>query len=457
MPKVQADGLPLPQRYGAILTIVIGISMAVLDGAIANVALPTIATDLHATPASSIWVVNAYQIAIVISLLSFSFLGDMFGYRRIYKCGLVVFLLSSLFCALSDSLQMLTLARVIQGFGGAALMSVNTALIRLIYPQRFLGRGMGINSFIVAVSSAAGPTIAAAILSIASWKWLFLINVPLGIIALLLAMRFLPPNGSRASKPRFDLPSAVMNALTFGLLITALSGFAQGQSLTLIGAELVVMVVVGIFFIRRQLSLPVPLLPVDLLRIPLFSLSICTSVCSFCAQMLAMVSLPFYLQTVLGRSEVETGLLLTPWPLATMVMAPLAGYLIERVHAGLLGALGLFIMAAGLFSLVLLPASPTDINIIWPMILCGAGFGLFQSPNNHTIITSAPRERSGGASGMLGTARLLGQSRGAALVALMLNQFGDNGTHVSLIAAAILALIAACVSGLRITQPRSRA
>lgn len=193
MPKVQADGLPLPQRYSAILTIVIGISMAVLDGAIANVALPTIATDLHATPASSIWVVNAF----------------------------------------SDSLQMLTLARVIQGFGGAALMSVNTALIRLIYPQRFLGRGMGINSFIVAVSSAAGPTIAAAILSIASWKWLFLINVPLGIIALLLAMRFLPPNGSRASKPRFDLPSAVMNALTFGLLITALSGFAQ----TLIAAE----------------------------------------------------------------------------------------------------------------------------------------------------------------------------------------------------------------------------
>ena len=441
MPKVQADGLPLPQRYGAILTIIIGISMAVLDGAIGNVALPTIATDLHATPASSIWVVNAYQIAIVVSLLSFSFLGDMFGYRRIYKCGLVVFLLSSLFCALSDSLQMLTLARVIQGFGGAALMSVNTALIRLIYPQRFLGRGMGINSFIVAVSSAAGPTIAAVILSIASWKWLFLINVPLGIIALLLAMRFLPPNGSRA----------------FGLLITALSGFAQGQSLTLIGVELAVMVVVGIFFIRRQLSLPVPLLPVDLLRIPLFSLSICTSICSFCAQMLAMVSLPFYLQTVLGRSEVETGLLLTPWPLATMVMAPLAGYLIERVHAGLLGALGLFIMAAGLFSLVLLPASPADINIIWPMILCGAGFGLFQSPNNHTIITSAPRERSGGASGMLGTARLLGQSSGAALVALMLNQFGDNGTHVSLMTAAILAVIAAGVSGLRITQPRSQA
>lgn len=173
--------------------------------------------------------------------------------------------------------------------------------------------------------------------------------------------------------------------------------------------------------------------------------------------MLAMVSLPFYLQTVLGRSEVETGLLLTPWPLATMVMAPLAGYLIERVHAGLLGALGLLVMASGLFALVLLPEAPSDLNIIWPMILCGAGFGLFQSPNNHTIITSAPRERSGGASGMLGTARLLGQSSGAALVALLLNQFGDNGTHVSLLMAGILATVAAVVSGLRITQPRVQA
>ncbi|MFZ5360517.1 MFS transporter [Enterobacter hormaechei] len=221
MQKNVSDGLPLPQRYGAIATIVIGISMAVLDGAIANVALPTIAKDLNASPASSIWIVNAYQIAIVISLLSLSFLGDMFGYRRVYQCGLVVFTLTSLFCALSDSLHTLTLARIAQGFGGAALMSVNTALIRLIYPQRHLGRGMGINSFIVAVSSAAGPTIAAAILSVASWQWLFAINVPLGIVAIFFALRYLPENGPKSTMPRFDLPSAVMNALTFGLLYRA--------------------------------------------------------------------------------------------------------------------------------------------------------------------------------------------------------------------------------------------
>ena len=452
MDKNLPDGLPAPQRYGAILTIVLGLTMAVLDGAIANVALPTIASDLNASPASSIWIVNAYQIAIVIALLPLSFLGDMVGYRRIYKIGLVVFTFTSLACALSRSLEMLTLARVAQGLGGAALMSVNTALIRLIYPRRFLGRGMGINSFVVAVSSAAGPTIAAAILSMASWQWLFLINVPLGVISLVLAMRYLPANVGGSKVTRFDLPSAIMNALTFGLLITALGGFAQGQSGELVLAEVIAMLVVGFFFVRRQLRMPVPLLPVDLLRIPIFSLSIC----SFCAQMLAMVSLPFFLQSMLGRSEVETGLLLTPWPLATMVMAPLAGYLIEKFHAGLLGAIGLLVMACGLFGLAMLPSTPTDLDIIWRMALCGAGFGLFQSPNNHTIVSSAPAHRSGGASGMLGTARLLGQSTGAALVALLFNLLGNSGTHTALLLAGILAVVAAAVSGLRVTQPRAR-
>ncbi len=430
MPSIAPqDGLPLPQRYGAIITIALGIMMAVLDGAIANVALPTIARDLSASPAESIWIVNAYQIAIVISLLSLSFLGDMLGYRRIYQAGLVLFIATSLFCALSSTLTTLTVARVLQGFGGAALMSVNTALIRIIYPQRFLGRGMAINSLIVAVSSAAGPTIAAAILAVASWQWLFLINIPFGLAALWLALRFLPDNPQKARQQKFDIPSAVMNALFFGLLITALSGFSQGQPASLIVAELAALLVTGIIFVRRQLTLPVPLLPVDLLRLPLFSLSIGTSVCSFCAQMLAMVSLPFYLQNVLGRDEVATGLLLTPWPL----------------------------FAAGLFLLAMLPAQPADADIIWRMMLCGAGFGLFQSPNNHTIISAAPRNRSGGASGMLGTARLTGQSAGAALVALMFNLFSDSGTHASLILAGGFASAAAAISLVRLTQSRAPA
>ncbi len=452
MTTTVSDGLPAPQRYGAILTIALGLTVSVLDGAIANVALPTIAQDLHASPASSIWIVNAYQLAITISLLSLSSLGEIFGYRRIYMIGLVVFSITSLACALSDSLATLTFARILQGFGAASIMSVNVALVRIIYPQRFLGRGMGINALIVAVSSAAGPTVAAAVLSFANWPWLFAINLPIGLVAFCLAAKFLPANPVKTSGQKFDFISSLMNALTFGLLISAISGFAQGQNRLLILAEVIVLVIVGWFFVRRQLNKTSPLLPVDLLRIPIFTMSLCTSMCSFAAQMLAFVSLPFFLQNTLGLNAVETGLLLTPWPLATMVMAPIAGRLVERYHAGILGGIGLVVFSAGLYSLALLPDHPSHLNIIWRMIVCGAGFGLFQSPNNHTIVSSAPRSRSGGASGMLGTARLLGQSTGAAMVALMFNLFSAHGTHASLVLAGSLALAGAIVSVMRMTQ-----
>ena len=148
--EVEWDGLPIPKRYWAILAIAMGITVSVLDGTIANVALPSIAEDLQATPAMSIWIVNAYQLAIVVSLLSLSSLGDILGYRRVYIGGLLIFSVTSLACALSNSLLTLTVARVFQGFGAAALASVNTSLIRIIYPKRYLGRGMGINALVVA-------------------------------------------------------------------------------------------------------------------------------------------------------------------------------------------------------------------------------------------------------------------------------------------------------------------
>ena len=160
-------------------------------------------------------------------------------------------------------------------------------------------------------------------------QWLFAINVPLGIVAIFFALRFLPANGPKSTMPRFDVPSAVMNALTFGLLITALSGFAQGQSMALTGIELIALLVTGFFFVRRQLALPVPLLPVDLLRIPLFSLSICTSICSFCAQMLALVSLPFFLQSVVRTFRRWRPGCCYALALATMVMATAGGLLLN--------------------------------------------------------------------------------------------------------------------------------
>lgn len=446
------DGLPLPKRYWAILATALGVGMSVLDGTIANVALPTIAHDLGTNPSVTIWVVNAYQLAITISLLSFSSLGDIYGYRKVYLSGIALFSVTSLICALSGTFWMLTIARILQGFGAAAITSVNTALLRIIYPKKFLGRGMGINALVVAVSAAAGPSIAAALLSLGDWHYLFAINVPIGLTALAVGWAHLPANPVKEKGLKFDKISSIMNAFTFGLLIFSLEGITHKQNVILIIGGICVLGVLGYFFIRRQLRQTHPLLPVDLLRIPIFSLSIGTSICSFTGQMLAMISLPFFFQNTLGKSDVTTGLLLTPWPVATIIMAPLAGRLVERIHAGILGAIGMAIFAAGLFLLATLPADPTDMDIIWRLFICGAGFGLFQTPNNSTIISSAPTDRSGGASGMLGTARLLGQTLGATLVAMLFNLVPHHSTQVCLYLGGAFAVIAAIVSSLRIPQ-----
>jgi DHA2 family multidrug resistance protein-like MFS transporter len=441
-------GLPLPQRYHAIVVVALGITLAVLDSAIANVALPTIARNLHASAASSIWIVNAYQLAVTISLLPLASLGDRIGYRRVYLCGLALFTLASLGCALATSLQALAAARMVQGLGGAGIMSVNTALVRIIYPRSKLGRGVAINAMVVAIASALGPTIASGVLSIAPWPWLFAINVPIGIAACAFGLRVLPFNDVHPA--RYDYWSAVLNALVFGLLIFAVDGLGHGERGIWVTAEFVGAAAIGWYFVRRQLNQSAPLLPVDLLAIPVFALSVATSVGSFCAQTLAFVALPFLMQDTFGLSQVQTGLLMTPWPLVIVAAAPLAGRLSDRYPAGILGGIGLAFFTLGLLLLAMLGTHPTTFDIVWRMALCGLGFGTFQSPNNRQMISSAPRNRAGGASGMLGTARLTGQTLGAALVALIFGLAPQHGPTVVLYVATGFAGVAAVISTLRL-------
>ena len=418
------DGLPPHQRLGAVAAIVISVGLASMDTSIANTALPTIAGDLNASPAASIWVVNAYQLALVVSLLPFASLGEIYGYRRVYAWGLALFTMASLACACSWSLPSLTAARVLQGFGASGVMSVNTALIRFIFPARSLGRGVGLNAMVVATSTAIGPTVAAGILSVASWQWLFAVNVPFGVVALVLAWRALPLT-PRAFH-RFDMLSALLNAGTFGLLIFGISDAAHGGAAMISVGVLLGALLCGVLLVRRQLGLTAPMLPVDLYRRPMFALSSLTSMSSFAAQGLAFVSLPFYFQMMLGRSAVETGLLLTPWPVVTAIMAPIAGPLSDRYPPAILCGVGLTALAAGLVLMAGLPPHPDSFAIVWRMLLCGAGFGFYQSPNLKAIMSSAPPERSGGASGIVATSRLMGQATGAALVALC---FGLSATH----------------------------
>lgn len=455
------DGLPPPARYRAMVVIILGLALSVLDATILNLALPGIARDLQATAAQAVWVVNAYQVAALALLLPCATLGDLVGYRRVYLSGLVLFTAASLGCVLSDSLPLLAAARAIQGLGAAAIMSVNAALVRLIYPARMLGRGVAINSLVVATASVAGPSLAAGILSVASWPWLFALNLPLGVVVLWLGFRALPKNlVAPPDGARLSWLDVLLNALMFSLVFLGVDALgtrtgpaATSSALTGGVAMLLGGVVVGVVYVRRQLAQPVPLFPLDLLRIPVFALSMCTSVAAFAAQMLAYIALPFLMLDSYGRSPLQAGLLITAWPLAIVVVAPIAGRLIGRYPDGLLGGIGLGAMAVGLALLAALPAQPADADIVWRMALCGIGFGLFQSPNNHTIVTTAPAHRSGGASGMLGTARLTGQTVGAVLVAIIFrfaSAHDGRGPIIALALAASFAAVAGAFSTLRL-------
>lgn len=421
--------------------------MSVIDSSIANIALPSIAREIGASAATSVWIINAYQLAITVLLLPLAALGDRVGYRRVYLPGLLLFVIGSLACALSNTLTGLIAARMFQGIGAAAIMSMNAALVRATYPRDQLGRGIGYNALVLSISAAAGPTVAASILSVASWPWLFAINLPIGLAAYLIGVKTLPHTTGHGREPNYL--SAAYSAVAIGTLVFGCETLARGEN-RLGLAMLLVAVIAGVLLVRRDRSRAAPLLPLDLLRIPIFSLSLGTSIVSFGAQMLALVTLPFLLQTLLGRSVLETGLLLTLWPLSVGITAPLAGRLADRHPAGLLGGIGLGVFATGLLLLSYLGPHPGTLAILLPMALCGAGFGFFQSPNNRTLVNAAPRERSGAAGGMIATARLLGQTAGTVAVAAGFHQLGMGSAHLLLRFAAAAAAIAAGISLLRL-------
>jgi DHA2 family multidrug resistance protein-like MFS transporter len=422
--------------------------MASLDTAIANIALPAIAADLHASPADVIWVVNVYQIALVATLLPLAALGEIVGHNRIYLGGLLLFTLASMACACAWSLPSLLAARVLQGLGASGIMSVNTALVRFVYPERMLGRGFGHNALVVATAFTLGPTIASGILALGPWPWLFAINIPFGLVAILIGMKTLPQTPRAAHA--FDVPGALLTAASVGLFVLGIGSAAHKAAPGLVVSELVAGVLLGWLLLRRQANHPAPMLPIDLFRRPVFALSAATAICSFAVQGLGFVALPFYLEDILARSQVETGFLMTPWPLVVAFMAPVAGRLSDRYPAGILGGLGLVLLSLGMLLLALLPATPGIADIVWRMAVCGCGFGFFQTPNMKALMSSAPSGRSGGASGIVATARLTGQTTGAALAALCFGLAGRDGATVALALGSGFAAVGSVMSFLRL-------
>ena len=435
------------QRRMAMLALMTVILLASLDTTISNTALPNIVKELHAHEAAVIWIANAYQIAMIATLLPFAALGDSVGYRKVYLQGLVLFCIASLICGMAASLNGVVLGRVLQGVGAAAMMSVNIAFIRHLYPPEHLGRGLSLNALIVALGFALGPLFASIILSFLSWHWLFLLNLPVGGIALGLSLYYLPE--IKAKSPNFDYRSGILCMLFLGLLSFGLCALQNQGNPILVSLAIIISLLCFICLVRLQANHPAPILAIDLFKIPVIGLSSITSFFAFATQALALVSLPFLFQNNLNISLISTGFLLTAWPVVVAIMAVVVSPLSDRFSAGILCSLGLIILSIGMFSLTLLSADSSHSMIIFDLSLCGIGFGLYQAPNMKAIMSNAPTHRSGGASGIVAISRLMGQTCGAALVAQCFHLWQQQGPEMALWLGCICAALGCIFSALR--------
>jgi len=443
-------------RHGAYFSIIVGVFVSVLDATAINLLLPSIADDFNASTSSAILIINAYHISILVMLLPLAAIGERIGHSKVHLYGFALFTIASLLGSVVESLEALVTARILQGMGAAGIMSVNAALLRLSFPEALLGRKLAAISMAAAIASVSGPALASVILSIASWQWLFALKVPIGVIAILAGYGNFPHNDSQS--PAFSGASLLLNTATFSFFFIGLSLLTSDlhENALLTGWIMIVIGVLlaGVYF-RHQLRQPQPLFPLDLLRIRDFSLPIAASTGAYLALTIVHIGLPFTLLHTYLYDAYQASALLLAWPLAMILFSPLAGRLVGRCSDGAISSMGLLIFAVGVFSLALMSAQPTDMGLFWRIFLCGAGFALFHVPNNHSIVTATPLERSGSGSAMLSTSRLTGQSLGAACIAMLFVIWpGQNGRaeNVGLFVAggfAVASLLLGCLQARR--------
>lgn len=420
------EGLPGRERRMALAALMTSTTMAVFDGSMVNIALPQMAQRLNVAPADAVWIANAYLLSTAMTLAIFAALATRLGYRLLFCIGLSVFTLASLGCACSPSLEMLIAMRVLQGIGGAATLSIAPAILRTIFPNRLLGRVLGLNALLIAGCTAIAPTVSGILLTHAGWEWLFAVNLPLGTIALAFSLRVLPGrSGPRGGA--FDVQGGFFSALMLGCAVLASTAFSRPGGWPTALAFGVVAIVSALAFIRRQRRAPHPLLPLQLFAAPRFSLAALTSLSSFVAQGISFVALPFLFQQIYGYSTLTAALLFTAWPVGIVLVAPHAGRLADRYAPARIATVGLMLFALGLALLALLPEKAAMWDIALRSLICGMGFGCFQSPNNKEMLAGAAREFSSYAGGVLAIVRTFGQCVGAALVGILLSLWAPHG------------------------------
>lgn len=438
--KNDTAGLPLPRRYAAIAAVSLATIISSIDNGCVNIALPTLARDLHIEPSAAVLVVTVFQLVLIMVVLPASALGDRIGHRKLFLYGQVMFVIASLLCLVAQSLPALMLIRSIQALGIAAASSVSSAMIRSIYPQARLGAGLGFNTIVAATSASIAPTLGGLILSFTSWRWLFCVTVPLSLLSMMIGRKALPDPRCRIES--YDAVAALLCAAMFGFAIFGLENGVRGGAAALSVSLIALAVLVGTAFFRRQRGQAQPLLPIDLLCQPTIALASFAVLLTAIGSMTVLLTLPFQLQHTLGYSPAEAGLILGAWPVVMMAAAPAAGILSDRIAAGWLGSTGMAIAVLGMASLALLPdMPPTHLDIMWRLGLAGVGFGLFTSPMARLVIGSAPMARAAAAGALSLTTRMIGLVLGSIAAAVFLAVEHHSALNPPLFAAA-LALIA---------------
>ncbi len=426
---------PVRSPWAVLAVLCLGLFMILLDGTIVNIAIPHIQDYFDTTFGNIEWVMNAYILAFAVLLVTLGRFGDLWGRRKLFMIGMVLFTIGSAACGLAPSIYLLIAARVLQGIGGAAMMPATLSIIAAVFPAGKRGAAMGVWGGVSGLATAIGPTLGGIIVQYVSWpaagdswRWIFLVNIPIGVVGVLLTLRIVPESKNPTAVQTLDLPGVgLISASLFCLTFALVEGQQYGwTSATILGLFAAAAVAFGLFYWREH-RVSQPLIDFSLFRSPTFAAGNATGLLLSAAMMGAFFTIPIFLQSVLGYSAIKAGLVMAPMSVIIIFAAPAAGMLSDRLGSRWIVAAGMFLLALGLAWMAgLVPGiariSPdtTPLSLLAPFLISGIGIGLAVAPVTSAVMATAPRERVGNASGVLSTMRQVGSLMGIAVLGAVL-------------------------------------
>ncbi len=423
----------MDRKWWVLLSVGVGTFMSALDGSVVNTVLPVVNRSFDSQVASVEWVVTVYLLVVSGLLLTFGRLGDLRGHKVIYALGFVVFVLGSALCGNAPTVGALIGFRAFQALGAAMLFASSPAILTKNFPSTQRGQALGLQATMTYLGLTTGPSLGGWLTSQFGWRAVFYINVPVGLLALLLCLRFIPRDVAQKNAERFDM----LGALTFiGGLVALLLGLNQGHAWGWVSPALLALLVVALLllsaFLITERRVPYPMLDLSLFERRLFSAAAASAVLNYICLYSITFLMPFYLIQGRGLNTAQAGVLLTAQPLIMAVAAPLSGTLSDRIGSRLLGTLGMLILAIGLFFLSGLGPGTSWGSVALALATAGLGTGIFVSPNNSALMGAAPRHRQGIAAGTLATARNVGMVLGVGLAgAILTTVLGNNPGNAS--------------------------